>query len=236
MTSAARPASTTITTQVLRLGGQRIHTRLHAREGEGRPLILYCGGAGFTVDSFGGWVADALLRHGDVWLWDYPGQGRSSGFPDPVTAERVVRALARHVRKAAAARMLVVWGHSLGGFVGAQVVRHAGANALVLETTAPNPAEALDAAGVRVPKAFERLLPALSRYSIPAALRDFEGEVLVFGAGRDRTLPVNLARKLAGAVDGATYVEHAGASHYGILREPATHRAVAAMLQRAAPS
>ena len=219
----------------LRLGGQDIHFRLFANAAEDvarRPLILYCGGAGFTVARDGLWVAEALMRHADVLMWDYPGQGRSSGFPDPVTAERVVRGLAAHVDARYAGRPVVVWGHSLGGFVAAQIARHLGPGAVVLEATAPEPVEALEATGVRVPEAFRSLLPLLARYSIPAALEAYDGEVLVFGAGRDRTLPVRLSRELARAVDGAAYVENAGASHYGTLREARTHQAVAAMLKR----
>ena len=221
------------TAQTLRLGGQDIAVEIVPGTGEAetKPLIVYCGGAGFTRARYGRWVGEALAAYGDVLLWDYPGQGESTGFPDPFTAEAVVRGLARWAGAQAGDRPVVVWGHSLGGFVGAQLVRHFKADALVLETTAPDPQGALEATGVTVPREYKRLLPLLARYNIPASLKGFRGEVLVLGAKQDKVLPVALSRELAESVTGATYVE-LDTTHYGALSRAKTKAAVAALLGR----
>ena len=219
----------------LPLGGQEIAIDIiQGRSGTARkrPVILYCGGADFVRAQDGARVTRTLREFGDVVVWDYPGRGQSTGFPDPLTAERVVRGLARWISRQAEGRPLIVWGHSLGGFVGSQIVRHANADALILETAAPGAKAALDAAGVVVPDAFQRLLPFLARYDIPNALRTYKGRVLVLGAGRDRVLPVQLSQSLASSIHGADYVEIPAASHFNTLTQPQTRKAVTALINR----
>ena len=206
---------------------------------ETRPLILYCGGTGFTRSRFGEAVVRALLPYGDVVVWDYPGRGDSSGRMDlmsgPLTAEAVVDDLAAWVEREAstgkrADRPVLVWGHSRGGFVGAQLATRTDAvDALVLETTAPDPLGALESFGT-VPPMVRRFAPLLDRYNIPRTLERFDGDTLVFGAGRDRVLPVRLSRELAGEIDGATYIEIADATHFDTLARPETGRALRTLL------
>ena len=201
-----------------------------------RPLILYCGGTNFSDARFGRYVREALLPYGDVVTWDYP---LSGGGTNPLAAvagaEGVVSDLALWAEAHSADRPLLVWGHSLGGFVGAQVAaRTAAVDAVVLETTAPFAVPALERQvarhGVELPRAARMLLPLLSRYDIPAALAGFGGEVLVLGAENDRVLPVAFSRELASALDatldGARYRELPGANHFNSLAQPATHRAL----------
>lgn len=219
----------------VRLGGEQIAIDILPWAGKAeaeRPLILYCGGADFTRSRDGGRVAKTLRTFGDVILWDYPGRGGSTGFPDPITAERVVRGLARWVERQSRDRTLIVWGHSLGGFVGSQMVRHVNADAIVLETTAADARAAIEATGIPIPDMFKRLLPLLDRYNIPAALEGFDGDVLILGAGRDRVLPVELSRQLASSLPNSTYMEAPQASHFNMASDERTARAVMALRRK----
>ena len=198
--------------------------------GPERPLIVYCGGTGFTRAVFGEWVAAALLPYGDVVMWDYPGQGGSGGSPDPFTAERVVSGLAGWIDANAGDRPVVVWGHSLGGFVGAQLAaRSDSVDAVVLEATAPDPVEALETFGP-IPEELRPLSSLLDRYNIPATLRGFEGEVVILGAARDRVLPVELSRSMAEQMPDAVYVENPQASHHDSLHQVGTRDAVGELM------
>ena len=197
-----------------------------------RPLILYCGGTGFTRYLFGEHVTAALLPYGDVVLWDYPGQGESGGSPDPFTAERVVSGLANWIDSHAGNRPVVVWGHSLGGFVGAQLAaRSSSVDAVVLEATAPDPVEALETFGP-IPEELRPLSSLLDRYNIPNTLESFEGDVVILGAARDRVLPVELSRSMAEQMPGATYVENPQANHHDSLRQAGTWEAVGELMGR----
>ena len=195
-----------------------------------RPLILYCGGTGFTRYLFGEHVTAALLPYGDVVLWDYPGQGGSGGSPDPFTAERVVSGLAGWLDANAGDRPVVVWGHSLGGFVGAQLAARSDVvDAVVLEATAPDPVEALETFGP-IPEELRPLSSLLDRYNIPATLESFEGEVVILGAARDRVLPVELSRSMAEQMPDAVYVENPEANHHDSLRQVGTRDAVGELM------
>ncbi len=117
----------------------------------------------------------------------------------------------------------LAWGHSLGGFVCADIANKAESiDAIVLETAAQNIDEVVDARTPKLIKPFirPRINEALQEYDVIKSLKDFDGPILVLGAGQDEILEVDLARDLAERLKlgGANirYVEFPNASHEGI--------------------
>ena len=214
----------------LDLGGQRIALSSLGAPGEG-PLIVSCFGNASDRRVNGIDYLRKLQPHGEAVVWDYPGYADSTGVAEVEVFDAVIADLMPVLAERAGDRPLVLWGHSLGGFVCAQMTARSDAvDALVLETTAPNVRQV---AREWLPVGMGRLIPiagALKRYDTPAALADFDGPVLILGAGRDRVLPVSLSRQLAEALPRARYLELPEATHYSAGFDPRAQAAVAAML------
>ncbi|MFN4023540.1 MAG: alpha/beta hydrolase [Hyphomonas sp.] len=190
------------------------------------PLILVC--MGNAADRIRGGAAYAanLMAYGDVLLFDYPGYGDSTGMPTAANLMAIRAALIRHAEEEADGRPILLWGHSVGGFVCAQLAELSDQVAgIVLETTAADAEEA--AAAIKpwyLPFLRLRVSDSLASFDTPAALGVFPCPVLVIGAGRDNVLPVSLHRSLARRLEAAgvqtTYLEFAGAGHNDASRQP----------------
>lgn len=185
-----------------------------------RPLIVHCAGNSGDRYNSGLGYASKALPWGDVLVFDYPGYGDSSGSPSAAALEASSGALLADISARTADRDLVLWGHSLGGFICARLAEQAeGVDALILETTARNAAEVAAAWKPWWAGPFIRIdvAQSLASYDSAAAAKTFGGPVLVLGARRDDTLPVRLSRSLASAAEAlgadVTYVEFAEAGH-----------------------
>lgn len=209
-------------------GDARIaYTLVTKPENDTRPLILYCGGNNGDRNRSGVYYALKALPYGDVLLFDYPGYGDSPGAPSAETFEAMAPLMSSLAADLSEDRPLVLWGHSLGGFICSRIARDTpSADGLILETTARNAQEVGDAWRPWYAKPFVRLKinESLATFDIAEMLRAFEGPVLILGAGRDDTLPVGLSRRLSDALRTTsarvTYVELPRANHVDVTRQP----------------
>lgn len=208
-------------------GGQLATTRLSSAKGDQAPLILFCGGNMFRQSAYGGLVGEQLSAFGDVLLFDYPGYGASTGASDIASMKAAAEAMAAHARATAdkERRTLILWGHSLGGTVCAQVATTAKADILVLETTTPSAGAVVEETlGWKRLLVRVRLASPLAEIDIPAALAGYQGRVIVLEAGRDTVLPPILSRRLAQALtEKGRSVDHlifAEAGHNDVHSQP----------------
>jgi pimeloyl-ACP methyl ester carboxylesterase len=203
------------------LGGERIAiSRVTSAKSDGtEPLVLYCGGnAGDRIHS-GVSFTDKVLPWGEVLMFDYPGYGDSPGEPTMKHMTPVQKEMPAYIDGLAKGRPLVFWGHSLGGLICPQIARLSReVDAIVIETSAPS---SLSLANTRKPGIVSfiplDLVDGLDDYDTPAALANFEGPIMVLGAGKDAVIPVqqarNLAEKLKAGGRKVDYREYAQASH-----------------------
>lgn len=212
---------------------QRIAYTHLTRPGTDRPLVVVCGGNAADRYNSGPAYARRVLAHADVLLFDYPGYGDSPGVPSAAALARASRQVAARAVELSGERPLIYWGQSLGGFVCSGMASATPeTDGVVLETTARSAAEVADAWTPWYASAFVRVQVAdsLAAYDVAGALRGFRGPVLVIGARRDRTLPVELSRSLhdALAAQGSrvSYVELPSAGHNDAPADPAFARAV----------
>jgi pimeloyl-ACP methyl ester carboxylesterase len=204
-----------------------------ANSGEARPLVVRCGGNASTRQMTGFTYTAAAIDHGDVLLFDYPGSGETGGEVSTPRFVGMSGDLVTLIRAKAGARKLVLWGHSLGGFVCSDLARQMPeTKAIILETTARNAAETAKAWTPWYAGPFVRIKigPGIGAYDNATALKDFKGPVLVFGATQDKTLPVQLARSLDKALKDerldVTYVEFPNGGHSTSPHEPGFREAV----------
>ena len=194
------------------------------RLGSSRPLVVHCGGNASDRYESGSLYAQKIISFADVLMFDYPGYGESSGTADAQSLRRANRMVAEYVKSDFGTRRpLILWGHSLGGFVCADMVQHFGRiDGLVLEATATN---AKDVSAAVIPwyaKLFVRpqVAESLSDYDMVQTLKGVEAPILILGAGKDKTLPVELSRKLADGLSfggrDITYVEFPKGNHISI--------------------
>ncbi len=227
-------------------GDVRVAFTLAARDGAARPLIVHCGGNAADRYNSGSAYIRKALAFGDVLIFDYPGYGDSPGVPTGESMQAMAARVSAFATERAGARGLVFWGHSLGGFVCAQMAGATpAADGVVLETTARSASEVADAWTPWYAAPFVRIdvAQSLASYDVAQALAGFDGAVLVLGARRDDTLPVSLSRSLNDALRQAgaqvTYVEFADAAHFDVPQQPdfaPTLSAFFARLPQQAPS
>ena len=199
------------------------------------PLLVNCFGNAADRRSSGEQYAGKLAPHGQALLWDYPGYGDSAGKPSVGAIEAAAPELVALIEARAGDRPLIYWGHSLGGFVCSTLAAQSEqADALVLETTAASirsVAKAWTPEGVPLRVSFDQ---SLLRFDTPAVLDGFTAPVLVIGAGRDRVLPVELARELAETLEAdgldVRYLELPEANHFAAGFAPRAQAAVAEVI------
>ena len=204
-----------------------------------RPVILYCGGTEWDRVNYGFRQMSYLMTMGDPALWDYPGYGDSPGTP---TIDGL-RALAPHVAEwadgLAGDRPLVLWGHSLGGAVCAEVATHsAAADLLILEASFDCGEEAVRGVArnvIPVP-VHVRVDDAVATIDTGATVAALDIPVMVLVAAEDGVIPPDQQRALAAKVDagereGRTAVD-IPARHNSVMLHPDTRRAVRAEFER----
>ena len=188
-----------------------------------RPLVVHCAGnAGDRYNSGGDYAAKAL-PFADVLVFDYPGYGDTPGPASAGTFEAASRVLSDYVVSQTQHRKLVLWGHSLGGFVCSRLAETIpSADGLILETTAPNAAAVAKAWTPIYARPFIRaqVAPSLAGYDVVGSAAQLKGPVLVLGATKDEVLPVTLARQIADSLKSrnanVTYYEFAQAKHMNV--------------------
>jgi uncharacterized protein len=203
------------------------------RQEPNRPLIVRCGGNATTRQKNGFLYTATAINHGDVFLFDYQGSGETGG---EVTTEKFLAmgdGLAAAIRERAAGRRLILWGHSLGGVVCADMLhRLPETDGIILEATARNATEVAKAwtpwyAGPFVKITIE---PGLKAYDVATLMKDFKGPALVLGATLDKTLPVQLARSLDKALKeegvDTTYIEFKDGGHSSLPGQAGYSKAI----------
>lgn len=189
-----------------------------------RPIVVHCGGNASDRYESGTLYAQKIIPFADVLMFDYPGYGESSGRADAGSLREANRMIAGYVKSDFAARRpLILWGHSLGGFVCADMVQYfTQIDGLILETTATNAQDVSDAVVPWYAKLFIRpkVAESLSAYDMVETLKGVDAPILILGAAKDKTLPVELSRKLAEDLAGAggdvTYIEFADGNHISV--------------------
>jgi uncharacterized protein len=185
-----------------------------------RTIVHFHGNGEVVGDD--AWFARELVRRGfSVLLAEYRGYGVSApGEPTEeglyADAEAVLGALAaRGIGK----DRVVLWGISLGTGVATEMAKRGRGAALVL--VAPY-TSILDVARRYVPFLPVRLVMG-DRFENLAKASSLHVPTLIFHGTRDAVVPFAMGKKLAGAIEGATFVPVVGGQHTDLFSGPHEH-------------
>lgn len=215
---------TTLTHDVVKYEDEQLAITWVERAEADRPLVLHCGGNASDRYESGVLYAQKIISFADVLMFDYPGYGESTGRANAESLRAANQALANYVNaEVSGARNLILWGHSLGGFVCADMAaRLTSVDGLILEATATNAQDVSKAVIPWYAKIFVRARTAesLDAYDMTQTLKAVDAPILILGAAKDKTLPVALSRKLSVDLKMAgrdvTYTEFPKANHISI--------------------
>ncbi len=207
------------------------------------PLIIYCGGNSFDVPNHGDLAIWKALAHGDVLVWDYPGFGQSEGKAKISDFRAATNSLAQNIQKFQRSReqKIVLWGHSLGGFVCSELANHlaklSNFESLIFETSAPSAKAAKKYFVPWYVKPFIqiKLDVQVASYDNIQTLSGQNLKILILAARKDQILPVKLSRQMRDELRSTghrvTYHEFKKADHFNVGFEESLTSIVANFLQ-----
>lgn len=201
---------------------------LARKRGLNRPLSVSCGGNASDRYGTGVKYLEKILPYSDVILFDYPGYGDSPGTATTEAFDAMLSSVVKFSEEKSQGQSLIVWGHSLGGFVCSKFPYYSTKiDGVIIETSAKNITEVGNAIipSLIKPVIKFKLSESLKNYDNALSLAGFEGRILVIGAGKDEDLPVKLSRSLAEALEASgrdiVYAEFPEAGHFTSSEQPA---------------
>lgn len=166
----------------------------------GSPLIIQCYGIGADIYNNGVQYALKALPFGDTVEFDLPGFGQSDGSPTVSDFNAAADAIIHYTDGVDPDRDIVFWGHSLGGFICANIAARSDRTAgLIIEATSY---DAISAAKTWVPFLIRpfirfRLTDALKPYDMGKLIKGIDAPILVMGGGKDDVIAEKYVHQMA---------------------------------------
>lgn len=173
------------------------------RSGNAHPLVIAAHGNGELIDFLYEEMQPFRKMGMGVLLVEYPGYGRSDGEPSQESIGLVFREAYDRMleRPDVDPGRIVFWGRSLGGGVVCDLSRDRPAAAMVLVSSFT---------GVRE-FALRYLLPGFlvrDPFDNLAAVREFQGPVLIFHGRQDEVIPYSHGKRLHDANPGSSFISY----------------------------
>lgn len=171
----------------------RVEAWLFTTEAEGvRPTVVYAHGNGELIDDWRGEMSSLTAEGLNVLAVEFPGYGFSEGKPSRRTIRETFNAAFDRMaaRPDVASDRIVAYGRSMGGGAAGDLARDRPVAALVLQSTFSS----------TMAMARSMLVPGFlvrDRFDNIAALRSFDGPVLLMHGPRDDVIPFSHAERLA---------------------------------------
>ena len=171
----------------------------HGVPGSRVPLLLFTHGNGELIDYWPEEFGEPRTWGVGVLLVEYPGYGRSEGQPSQSSITEVMLAAYDWAlsRKDVDPARIIPYGRSLGGGAGAILSLHRFVPALILESAFSS--VSAFASGFGAPAFLVR-----DQFDTVAAVRKFQGPILVLHGDRDDIVPPDHGRAIAAAASRAT--------------------------------
>ena len=190
-------------------GNDRIHSLLFKAE-DSRGVILYFHGNAGSLENWGE-VAERLCRelHWDVWIFDYPGYGKSTGrIKSQQQLLDLAQTLFNEVKKEYPGKEIVIFGRSIGSGPALHLARENRISKLILETPYLSLAD--------IAKESYPYLPIqILKYQMPSKewIVDVKAPILILHGTNDEVIPIHHAVDLAKLVKNSQFVQFDGGYH-----------------------
>lgn len=200
-----------------------IHAWYHKAANPRARVLVYFHGNGENLEAVRqGGLLQLLSDLGfSVVTSDFPGLGRSTGFPDEANLTNAGLAVLSWARSNFPQAPVIVWGRSLGAAVAAQVVSKTNVNLTGLVLTSPW-ASFIDLAKDKTSLAGNLPKDWLAKHSYDTekAVKDFRVDTLIHHGNKDTTVPLKFGKRVQAAfVTGVSkFVEIDGFGHNDIFR------------------
>ena len=143
---------------------------IHIKGDKKLPPVLYCHGNGFNATYFINRVKFLANNNYEVFMPDYSGYGQSEGLPSENGMYKNVEEIINHLSSSYKIdkSQLIIWGHSLGGAVVADIASRNKFHGVILEAAFTKMSDMKNyAAKFRSSNEFDALLRMLIYNSIP---------------------------------------------------------------------
>ncbi|MFS4460693.1 alpha/beta hydrolase [Bdellovibrio sp. HCB2-146] len=190
-------------------GQEKIHSLLF-KNANPKGVILYFHGNAGSLENWGE-VAEriAVNLNWDVWMYDYPGYGKSS---DKIRSEeqllQVAQAVFEDVRKNYPNSKIVLFGRSIGSGMAVHLASRNQVHKLILET----PYTSLTDIAA---KSYPYLPMFLLKYKMPSKdwIQRVKAPIMILHGTRDEVIPFAHAENLAKMVRDPVFVSFQGGYH-----------------------
>lgn len=176
----------------------RVEAWLFTPRGPGpHPAVIYAHGNGEFIDNWGREMRELAEAGVHAMAVEFPGYGFSQGKPTRAGIRSTFQAAfdTLAARPDVDAERIVAYGRSMGGGAAGDLARDRPVAALILQSTFSSTADA--ARAMLIPGFLVR-----DRFDNAAAVRDFEGPVLLMHGPEDEVLDFSHAQRLAEAREG----------------------------------
>ena len=171
---------------------------------EKKPAVIVAHGNEGVIDGNIS-LANQLVSSGfHVLLVEYPGYGRSTGIPTEDTLLDAFTQAFDFLKEKEEVSKVVVYGSSMGGCIGANLLKNRTPDALILRSTFANFGDFIRKMAF-LPKALIR-----NGFFNEALIKEYQGKVLIMHGTNDKTVNFSNAKKLNEVAKNSTLITYSG--------------------------
>ncbi len=189
------------------LNGKQQHLKMfHIKGDKNSPVILFAHGNSWNATHFFKKVNFLAKENYNVYLFDYRGFGKSEGKPNEKGLYKDLEAAIKNLEDLGITKdNIIIWGHSLGGAVVADVASRIDFKGVILEGTftSMNDMRKFVTSQPINGKAFlffrniaYKLVILTQRYDTKAKIGKIKSPLLIVHSEEDKTVPCFMAREL----------------------------------------
>jgi alpha-beta hydrolase superfamily lysophospholipase len=194
-----------------------------------KGVVLYFHGNRGDVEHYGRTAADFTRNGYEVWIWDYPGFGKSTGELSEQKLYDYALVLYKLARSHWPPSKIILYGEGIGTGIAAQLADIRDCRRLILES----PVYSLESAGYHYLPIYPWGRMLHYHFPVYSHLPNVTAPVIIFHGTADRTIPYSNASGLKSLLKkGDIFITIDGASHNNLYDYPLYREKLDSILDR----